>query len=266
VFTLQFGEVILPGLVLSQKEHGGFGEGPLELGVANLLAREPVPLARGLLGALDEATVGHKVLYPGEAGEVLDLIEDDQGQDLANAGHRLQTGEALRVMALGGARDIEFHLASQLVVVVDEGHVHCNGLAHARVREVLFHTLPIAFVRQLLAKLGEVVLAVGVLDVGQEFRPLAHERTTAPEQVAGRAPRRGVDVGHGDHPAAQQARNRVSVNLIVLGFAAVDGLHRESVAQDKGDPLAGTEIREPLPGEDTLHRDDQILAVGGNDP
>jgi hypothetical protein len=53
VFTLQFGNILLAGLVLAQEEHGGFRAGPLELGIANLLAREPVPFARGFLGSLD---------------------------------------------------------------------------------------------------------------------------------------------------------------------------------------------------------------------
>ncbi len=37
------------------------------------------------------------------------------------------------------------------------------------------------------------------------------------------------------------------------------------MAQDKGDPFLGAEIRQPLPGKATLHRDDHIVAVGRND-
>jgi hypothetical protein len=62
-------------------------------------------------------------------------------------------------VAFGRARDIEFHLAPEFVVGVDEGNVRFNGLAHAGVGEMFFHALPIALVGRLLAELGEVVLA-----------------------------------------------------------------------------------------------------------
>jgi len=45
----------------------------------------------------------------------------------------------------------------------------------------------------------------------------------------------------------------------------VDGFHIESMAQDKGEAFAGTEIGEPVPGEDTFEGDYEILAIGDND-
>src|SRR5882724_8298136 len=45
----------------------------------------------------------------------------------------------------------------------------------------------------------------------------------------------------------------------------MDGLHVESVSQDEGNLLLGTEVREPVPGEDTFDRDNDILAIGRND-
>ncbi len=61
VFAFQLGEVALPELVLAQEEHGGFREGPLELRVANLLARKAAGLASPLLGTFDEPAVGEEV-------------------------------------------------------------------------------------------------------------------------------------------------------------------------------------------------------------
>src|SRR5262249_15963346 len=68
-----------------QEQPRGLGEGPLELGVADLLAREAGALARRLLGTLDQPAIGHEILHPGEAGDVLELIQDDQRENLANA-------------------------------------------------------------------------------------------------------------------------------------------------------------------------------------
>ena len=86
MFVLQFGEILFARLILPQEAHGGFREGPLELGVANLLARKPVPVARRFLGAFDQAAVGHEVLHAREAANSLDLIQDDQRQNLPDAG------------------------------------------------------------------------------------------------------------------------------------------------------------------------------------
>ena len=224
VFTFKLGEVGLPGVVLAQKEDRRLREGSLELGVANLLAREPVPLAGRLLSALHQAAVREEVLHAGKAGDVLDLIENDQGQDLADVRDGLQAGEALGIVPLGRAGNIEFHLAQQFVVVVDEGNVHFNRLTHTRIGEVLFHALPIALVRQLPAELGEVLLAVGVLNMGQEFGPLAHQVTATAEQITGGAHCWGIDIGHRHHAPAQEHGDLVGVNLIVLGFAPMNRL------------------------------------------
>ena len=54
------------------------------------------------------------------------------------------------------------------------------------------------------------------------------------------------------------------VDPVVLGLAAVDGLHVEDVAQDEGDSLPGAQVGEPVPGEDALDGDDEVLPVGGD--
>ena len=118
----------------------------------------------------------------------------------------------------------------------------------------------IGFVGDVLLKRREVVLAGGVLDVGEEFGPLAHEVHAPPEEIAGGAHVRGIDVGHGDHAAAEKGGDLEGVDPVVLGFASVDGLHVEGVAQDEGDLLLGAEVGEPVPGEHALAADDEPFA------
>jgi hypothetical protein len=87
-----------PGLgvgVAAQEECGGFGEGPLEVSVADLSPAGAGALACGDLGAADEAGVGGEVLDGGEAGDVVDLVEDDEGEDLADAGTERRRRRAL---------------------------------------------------------------------------------------------------------------------------------------------------------------------------
>ena len=68
----------------------------------------------------------------------------------------------------------------------------------------------------------------------------------------------GIDVGLRQHAAAQQHGDLVRVDLVVLGLAAVDGLHRERVAEHERDAFGGADVGEPVPGEHALGRDDQI--------
>jgi len=76
------------------------------------------------------------------------------------------------------------------------------------------------------------------------------------QQVASRTHLGRIDVGHGDHAAAEQDRNLVGIDFIVLGFTAMNGFHIEGVAQDEFDALLGIEIGQPVPAEDTFDGDD----------
>ena len=51
---------------------------------------------------------------------------------------------------------------------------------------------------------------------------------------------------------------------LALGLSAVDGPHVEGVSEHKLDPFVGTQIGEPIPGEYTLHANDQVVTVGGD--
>jgi hypothetical protein len=54
------------------------------------------------------------------------------------------------------------------------------------------------------------------------------------------------------------------VNPVGLHLPAVDRLPVQRVPQHEGDALPGAEVGQPIPGEDTLDRDRQIVPVGGN--
>ena len=63
--------------------------------------------AVGELGALDQAAVRAEVADRGKARDVVDLVEHDQGEDLADTGYGAQAVEVVRVVDLGGASDGE---------------------------------------------------------------------------------------------------------------------------------------------------------------
>jgi hypothetical protein len=83
----------------------------------------------GLLGTLHEPAVGDDVLDAREAGDVLDLIEEHQRQDLADPGHGAQAGEGVDVVDLGGAGEVQVEVGQEPVIVVEQREVRLDALA-----------------------------------------------------------------------------------------------------------------------------------------
>ena len=79
-------------------DHGGFAEGPAQIGVAEFGATQALDLPRAGDGAFDEPAIGEEIFHGGETGDVADLMEDRQAEVVADAGGGLQQGE----VATGG--------------------------------------------------------------------------------------------------------------------------------------------------------------------
>jgi hypothetical protein len=122
--------------------------------------------------------------------------------------------------------------------------------------------LAVLGVDQLLAEGGQVVLRVGGLNVRDQLGALVDQKHPPPQEIAGRAQALGIDVSLGQVAAAQEIGDLRSVDLVVLGLAAVNGLHVQGVAEHEDHLLAGTEVGEPVPGEHALGGDDQSGAEG----
>jgi len=73
-------------------------------------------------------------------------------------------------------------------------------------------------VSDLFADLGQIVLAVGVLNVNQQLGPFAHEVSPTAQQITSGTHLGLVDVGHRDHAAAQQDGDFLGVDAIVLAL------------------------------------------------
>src|SRR3972149_1659042 len=74
-------DVSLAARVAMQEADSGFGEGPLEMGAADLGAARAEALAIGAVLGLDEAAVGAEVLHAREARDGVDLVEDGEPED-----------------------------------------------------------------------------------------------------------------------------------------------------------------------------------------
>ena len=111
MFFLQAGQILLACKMVAEEADRRFGEGPLEICIANLRAGGAIALPRRFLGAFDQAAIGHKILDPREAGDIMDLVEQHQTQNLADAGDGLEPVQGLCVVLLGRLYDGQFDIA-----------------------------------------------------------------------------------------------------------------------------------------------------------
>jgi hypothetical protein len=168
-------------------------------------------------------------------------------------------------MLLGRSDNGQLQVPPQLVIIVDEGEVSRNAFLDGGLGQPLGAPSAVGLVRDLFADLRHVVLPGRLLNMRQQWRPFAQERHAAPQPVAGCSPGRGLDIGLGEHPAAQEQRDFLSIHRIVCGLPAMESLHGEGMAQDTGDTFTSAEVGQPIPGEETLGAPNQPLAVGCND-
>jgi hypothetical protein len=72
------------------------------MGIADFGAGAARVFAVRFLGALDQTTVGGKLLYPREAVDVVDFVEQHETENLADAWYGLQQIQGVGVMMFGG--------------------------------------------------------------------------------------------------------------------------------------------------------------------
>jgi len=159
----------------------------------------------------------------------------------------------------GVTQDVTFEVAVEAAVVIDEIEIGLDASTNDGIGELFCDTLAMDFVGDLFAELGEVTLAVGVLDVTQEIGALSHEVITAAQEIAGGSHTGRVDVSLWDHAGAQQARDFSGIDAIVFNLGAVDGPHVEGVTEDEVDVFELAEISKPVPGEHALDGDDDVV-------
>ncbi len=75
VFFLSAGQLFLARRIGAEEQDRRFGEGPREICMADLRAGGAIPLPRRCLGACDQAAIGHKILDPREASDIMDRVE-----------------------------------------------------------------------------------------------------------------------------------------------------------------------------------------------
>ena len=172
--------------------------------VADFAARGAIAFAGGLLGAFDQSGLGEEVADLLEARDIMDFIEHHQGKDFADAWHGVQQVQGTGVMGFGAAHDAGLELGELLVVDIDKHDIELDALSHTRVWELLSQTGPVGLTGDFLAEGLEIVLAVGVLDVGEQLGTLVDQMVAPAQQVTGGAHFGWIDIGLCESAAAQQ--------------------------------------------------------------
>ena len=165
---------------------------------------------------------------------------------------------------LGRFPEREFQVLEPRIVIADERSIDCDGVLPRRLMQALSPPCAIGLVGDVLAELGPVVLAMGIVHVSSQLSALAQQRRTTPPEVTSGAHRSRIDGGLWQHTPAPQGGNLVGIDVVVFGLTAVDGLHGERRPQDEGHACVSAEISEPIPGEDAFNGHDQPLAIRGN--
>jgi len=195
----------------------------------------------------------------------MDFVHEYQAQNCANTRDSPQQIPRVSVRLLGRPEDGELHVAEQGVVVPQQGQSHLDAFLHRRSGAPLRDANTVGLLGNLLTKRGQVVLAVGVLDMGQSLGALAHQAYPAPEEITGRTHLSGRDVGLREHAPTQEHRDFLRIDTVVFGCAAVDGLHGEGMPEDDGKTLPSAQVSQPVPREETCDRDDYVVTIRRKD-
>ena len=254
----------LAGLVPSTAQSRRFRKGPLEVSVPHLVPRRAPACAPGVFRTLDESTIRRELLHPWEAIARVHCVEPDATEDLAHTRHRLQEVKGMGLGWLRRFEDQEFEGAEQRIRRGEQSPVDRHGLLHSRVVKPRGDAFTLGCIRDVLAALGQVIWRSGSVDMGPALRACAQQVGAASQHSTRRAPPGRLDRGCWKHPAAAQGGNRLRVDCVSFGRAAVKGFHRARVSQDKGHSFLSAEVGEPIPGEETCNGHDKAVAVGRN--
>jgi len=227
--------------------------------IAHLAALRTQVLSGGRLLALYEASVTGKLLNSVKPGDVFYFVENRHRQNDSDSGHGAQKIERLAVVR-SRLRDekLLFPFDGRLEVI-NRGNVKIHVTANNRSIEVLGNTFAASPVGNPFLERRQIVLIFCELDVPEEFSPHSDQTRTAAKQITCGPHRLGVGVGARKHSPAQENRDLLRVDAVILGLSAVDGFHVERMAEHEFNAFVLAKITEPVPAKDALARDNQSV-------
>ena len=117
------------------------------------------------MSTLHQSCVGDEVTDLWEAVDVVDLVEDHQGEDFPHAGDTSKQVYGHGIMFRNLCDDLSFDREYLLVKGVHECDIRLDTGTNHRVCEAICYTQTIGLAVYALFERGQVVLSVDVLDV-----------------------------------------------------------------------------------------------------
>jgi len=111
---------LLSRRIVAQERDGSLGEGPLQVDVALLSPSTAAELAARFGSRGDEPGIGGELLHGVEAIEVGDLVEEGEGEDLADARDGAQAVERSEIVGLGGGDELALEIRDESVDRVEK--------------------------------------------------------------------------------------------------------------------------------------------------
>ena len=137
------------------------------------------------MSALHQPCVGYEVTDSWEAVDVVDFVEDHQGEDFPDTGDGTKQMNGHGIM-FGNVRiDLSFDGEDLCVKGVHECGIYVDGGTNHRVGETVFDTGAIGATVYALFERGQVVLSIGVLDVGLKLCMMTGKVQPAAKEIPG---------------------------------------------------------------------------------
>lgn len=194
---------------MSEDGNGRLTECPLEMYVADFGPGRTDPLAGRRGFAFDEASIGSESLNGLEATDVVDIVEEGEGEDLPDAGDGVKAEQGVGIVRPSLSEDTVLQIPNETIVGLTEGQVRLDALPNNGVREGAGNGRTLDLVDQRPLGPGQIVLVEGVLDVGHEFAPLSGEMQATAKQVPGGPHLGRVSIGLGQKASTQKAGGRM---------------------------------------------------------
>jgi hypothetical protein len=204
-------------------------------------------------------------LDPGEAIDVIDFVEPHAAENLADAGYGLPQIQRVSVMLFGGFDEGAFHVTKPIIIVTDACQIDVNTFVHCGVGTALGTPVTVGCIGNLLTNGRQVILAGGLVHVGQQLGAFMCSMHAASQQIAGRPQLGRRHIGVREHAATEQDGDLVRVDRVVFGLPTMDGLHVQGMAEDEREAFVSPQVGQPVPGEHPFDRDDETLSRGRHD-
>jgi len=157
--------------------------------------------------------------------DVVDFVEDDKGEDLTDAMDGLEEIKGMRIVMPGRLQYMEFEALEECVIVIDEFQVCHDTHADVGIGELLSNPGAVTLIGDLLAEWWEIILAVGVLDVGQEISASTHEVIAPAQEVSSGSHPGWVDIGLGYQASLKECCDLTGIYPVVFGLPTMYGFH-----------------------------------------